>query len=389
MKIALGMIVYNEVKSVRKIVNELHNGVDEIIIVIDKPNKDILNEFNKIGEEYKCIIIESHGEECDRRNLYLEKTTCDWLITIDSDESISLDNLLKIKDFIVKGLPDNMGAIRLPIINYFGNGKWVTTFFPKIIRVNDNIRYNNSVQHTSVSNSIIQNNMIVGRFSQYIEHFGSLINKTEYYKREKRIYDMEGMLKKEQQSSFFYAMLAVEYISIGDIKNAFNYIQMSLRMPGDKDFGCYLEALIYYRLNLIWLAKEKLEKITKQTSFTAEAALLLADIDYREGKYTSSCERIRPYIEMHPDSVHLLVNYAAVMIKVDANKTIELLDQAIELLPSLKNSTIYKKGAEYNPYTFQDFFVSAYDNVFSIMSKAYNRLGKDIESKYWERYLEA
>lgn len=380
--IALGMIVYNEINETKAILDEIGNFFDEILIIVDNPTDETFLAFNELSKIYSCRIFSSTGLEYTRRNIYLNETKCDWIFTIDTDEKISLENLYKLKDFITT-LDQNVGAIRLPIINYFGRGRWSTTFFPKVIRCKINLEYSQHIHHTSVASSVYKNEMVFERSPYFIEHFGPLLGKNEYTKRLKRIKDMESKLNMIEPNSFFYSMIAVEYISLGDLENGLKYINTAINASGDKDFANFLKALINYRLNLTWIAKEELEQVSLQKSFCGEAAQLLADIDAREGNITSALQRIRPYVIKHNDNPSLLLNYASLLVEYDPKKAIEYGLKSLNIMPSLSNPLIYGSGAIYNPYSFQDTFVQAYDNIYSILSRAYMKVGNLNEYRYW------
>lgn len=383
--LALGMIVYNEINLVENILEKINLYVDEIIIVVDNPTKEMMSDFKILTLKYDCIIIPSNGDESERRNLYLENSSCSWLITIDSDELISKENIIEIKKFL-STLDNNIGAVRLPIINYFGYARWTTTFFPKLIKINSKIRYNNSIQHTSVSDSVTANGLKMSRYSKFIEHYGSLINKSELMKHQKRIQDLEQMIMKNQCSSFIYSMLALEYICVGMYEIAHKNISMALNKPGDRSFAIYLEALIYHRFHAHYLSKQKLEDILKTTVFTSEAAILLADLYIIKNDIISAEEKLKPFIEMHPDTPHLLINYAEIIKDVDPNMAIEYLERAISILPALKERKIYLDGAAYSPYFFQDNFLHTYTNVFVVLEQAYRKIGKIKDANFWNEH---
>jgi len=71
------------------------------------------------------------------------------------------------------------------------------------------------------------------------------------------------------------------------------------------------------------LAKKALLEVTSQKSFTAEAQLLLAELDNREGNSYSALNRVLPYLKMHPESVHLNLNCAALAVDIDPWKSIK------------------------------------------------------------------
>jgi len=352
---------------------------------LDNPNETVLHEFERISEKYECKLFPSDGPEYIRRNIYLENCTCNWILVLDVDEEITPKRVEKLKQELAN-VPKDVGAIRISILNYIGYGRWVTTFSPKIIRITNKIKYNEMIYHTTVTQSILENGMKLGRTSHFIEHFGPLYDENEFRKRLNRIHDMEHFVEKGKKDCLLFSMLAVEYISIGKIEKALEYIEKALSISADqdKDFPRFLKALIYYRLNLPWLAEKALLEVTNQKSFTAEAQLLLAELDNRQGNSYSALNRVLPYLEMHPESVHLNLNCAALAVDVDPWKSIKWSKIALELLPTLYCGDIYKKGADYNPYTFQDVFVSSYTNVFDILFRSYMNVGEIDKAKYWK-----
>ncbi len=382
-KLGLGMIVYNEIEQIDNLFSSISSEFEDIILVVDKADEEIKRKFNNICNKYNnSKVYYSNGLEYERRNIYLEKSNSDWILVLDSDEYISVDNINKIKTELGK-IKDNIGAIRASIFNYFGLGRWTTSFLPRIIKLEKYIKYNENIQHTSVSDSVLQNGMELDRSSSIIEHFGGL-NNNEIEKRKMRIQDMENFISNTTPKSFLYSMISLEYISIGDIKSALVQLDKSLDVNGDKDFTRYLKALINYRLNITWVAREQLERVSKQQSFCGEATILLADMDAREYKYSSALDRLKPYVNMHPNSVFLLINYAALAVNEEPYNTIAYCKRALELLPTLYDKKIYTNGAIFNPYKFQDTFVSCYTNIFSLLWHAYENIGDLQNRDYWQ-----
>jgi len=173
-KLALGMLAKDEISMISNKLKSIGNLFDERIIVLDNPSEDILHEFEQICEEYKCKLFFSDGLEYVRRNMYLENCSCDWVLVLDADEEISPKRIQKLKQEL-KNIPEDFGAIRVSVLNYIGYGRWVTTFSPKIIRISNKIKYNEMIYHTTVTQSILENGMKLGRTSHFIEHFGPTV----------------------------------------------------------------------------------------------------------------------------------------------------------------------------------------------------------------------
>lgn len=246
LKLGLGIIAKDEISVVSNKLKSIGNLFDEKIIVVDRPDKSILYEFMRVSEEYGCKLFFSDEPEYARRNMYLENCSCHWILALDTDEEISPERIQRIKQELID-IPENVGAIRLSVINYIGYGRWVTTFSPKVIRITDKIRYNDAIYHPTVTHSVLKNGIKIGRSPQFIEHFGPLYNKNEFKKRLDRIYAMKRTIKEDEQNCFLFSMLAVEYMSIGNIKDALKYIEIVLNMGDDqdKDLPRFLKALIF------------------------------------------------------------------------------------------------------------------------------------------------
>ena len=87
---------------------------DEIIVVLDK----CTDKSKAIARTHNAQIIEGSWDiEGDRRNLGLEKCSCEWVIELDADERITLELAQEIRHVIQTSTADTH---LIPFDNYIG-----------------------------------------------------------------------------------------------------------------------------------------------------------------------------------------------------------------------------------------------------------------------------
>ena len=108
----------NEERNVRECLESI-KWVDEIVVVDDKSN----DNTTKICREFAATIIlnDSKGSFHINKNLGLDSSRGDWILSIDADERVTPELSREIQDVIVSS--DNLGYY-INRKNYF-LGKWI------------------------------------------------------------------------------------------------------------------------------------------------------------------------------------------------------------------------------------------------------------------------
>lgn len=96
--IALNMVVYNESIRLKDALPKLRLLFDEIVI-IDQASCDDTVQIARMYADR--LIIDKHwGSSCYSRNLNLENTKNDWVLTLDADEEITPDFIGNMRSLV-------------------------------------------------------------------------------------------------------------------------------------------------------------------------------------------------------------------------------------------------------------------------------------------------
>jgi glycosyltransferase involved in cell wall biosynthesis len=111
--LSLCMIAKNEEKQIARCLGSAKNFVDEIIVVDTGSNDRTVEIAKQFGA--KVVSHEWKDDFSDARNVSLEHASGDWILVIDSDETISKEDLEKIRQLIKD---ENGDAYKLTQRNY-------------------------------------------------------------------------------------------------------------------------------------------------------------------------------------------------------------------------------------------------------------------------------
>ena len=73
-------------------------GVDEIIIVVDKIDQEIEDMVK--GFNVKLIEHEYNNSSAEQRNISIKNAKMDWILVLDADEILALDDLIELKGLV-------------------------------------------------------------------------------------------------------------------------------------------------------------------------------------------------------------------------------------------------------------------------------------------------
>ena len=126
--LSLCMIVKNEEKFLGQCLESVKDIVDEMIIV-DTGSEDRTVE---IAESYGAKVYHHpwQGSFSEARNHALQYATCDWILQMDADEQLEVQDIPIIKE-VVKGTQYN--AIYVALLNDSPEG-WTKHYFQRIYR---------------------------------------------------------------------------------------------------------------------------------------------------------------------------------------------------------------------------------------------------------------
>jgi len=94
------MIVKNEGNKIKDWIWKILHLFDDVVIVDTGSTDNTISELNQIWiNPISYNINHSDQRLVDARNLSIEKNKCEWILVLDGDETITADDIQKIKNF--------------------------------------------------------------------------------------------------------------------------------------------------------------------------------------------------------------------------------------------------------------------------------------------------
>src|SRR3989338_4807092 len=189
--ISLCMIVKNEADFLEQCLNSVKEIADEIIIV-DTGSTDSTKE---IAKKFNAKIIEHkwNNDFSEARNISLQNAAKDWILVLDADETISKEDLSRIKILIKNKEYDGYMLIQRTYTNDSSSQKWVASKndayeeskpyagwiysgITRLFRNKENMRFEYHV-HETVMNAIKKAKGKIGITQIPIHHYGKVRSK--------------------------------------------------------------------------------------------------------------------------------------------------------------------------------------------------------------------
>ncbi|MEA4841971.1 MAG: glycosyltransferase [[Clostridium] symbiosum] len=221
MKISLCMIVKNEEKYIAQCLKSAALLVDEIIIVDTGSTDNTL----EIASEFQPKIFR-HPWENDfgkARNHSLAQATGDWILVLDADESLYMEDIQKLKD-ILKQTKAN--GVSLKFHNFIDEGSEENYNTHMGVRIFKNhcFHYQGAIheQLMPINNTVAIN---IETTDVRVRHFGYLKSNSGKKKRERNIPIIQKLLDENPQDSFQLFNMGNEYMSDDDYNKALFYFE--------------------------------------------------------------------------------------------------------------------------------------------------------------------
>ncbi|WP_312047948.1 tetratricopeptide repeat-containing glycosyltransferase family 2 protein [Anaerotignum sp.] len=221
MKISLCMIVKNEEKYIAQCLKSASLLVDEIIIV-DTGSTDntiaIANEYHS-----KIIQIPWENDFGKARNHSLAQATGDWILVLDADESLYIEDIQKLKDILQQTKANGIGLKFHNFIDEGSEENYNTHMGVRIFR-NHCFHYQGAIheQLLPINNTVAIN---IEPTDVRVRHFGYLKSNSGKKKRERNIPIIQKLLDENPQDSFQLFNMGNEYMSDDDYSKALYYFE--------------------------------------------------------------------------------------------------------------------------------------------------------------------
>lgn len=267
MGISVCLIFRNNQDTIEKCLSSISNLADEIIAVntgSEDNSLEIVKKYNAKVYDFKW-----NDNYSDAKNFAKSKATQEWIFFIDTDESISIQDIDKIKALTKENFL-GFSLIQRNYTNEQGSFSWVSCFNDnyeeskiasgysprKMIRLFKNlpeIKFEEAI-HESPELSILKIGKIKDSFIP-IHHTGSLnkdLNKIRYY---------INIEKRNLKNDFFQDFqIASQLHSINELDEAIEWLRKSIEKNPSFEYSWLELGIILIKKNQLEEAKKALEK---------------------------------------------------------------------------------------------------------------------------------
>lgn len=232
-KISIVVPVYNTEKyvekSVRSIMGQTYRNI-EIICVNDGSTDNSQKILERLAKEDDRIFVyaKENGGPGDTRNLGIEKSTSEWVIFIDSDDTLREDAVEMVADAVMREEPD-MVHYGIQVVSSDGSTpskhdmSYYDIRYEGLIEINDSIIYR---QDVSASNKAFKKS-IINKYGIHFEkiHYEDFQFTIQYMSVISRVYFIKdklyNYLRRDgsiMDTTFAGSVRAIDHI------HAYNYI---------------------------------------------------------------------------------------------------------------------------------------------------------------------
>ncbi|MDX9703223.1 MAG: tetratricopeptide repeat protein [Candidatus Auribacterota bacterium] len=392
MKLSICMIVKNEQAFLDSCLMSLALYADEIIVA-DTGSYDNTIETAK---KYTPYVFEYQWNDdfAAARNTVMAKATGDWILVIDADEIISLQDHNKIRDMLKNSMADGYrfakrkyfrDAVGLsgwtPCIGEYPEEKGYPGYIPewqvRLFRNDPVIRFEGHV-HECVEYSMRRNDKKIVLSDVPIHHFSQM--KTDVQLAQKRqLYAKLGekKIRFNPMSAKAHYELGVQLLELGEIKQAtavflqtlkidYNHYEswemlgLAYKMSGepDKALSALNKAIeikpdnpytwnniasIYILCGEDAKARQALEKSLAINPLLPDSLYNMASLDYRQGNLEQAAAHVRSVLLLNERHFHGWVLEGQIAVaQNDLNKALSCFENALGINPECYEAYYYR-----------------------------------------------
>ncbi len=226
-RLSLAMIVKNEEKCIKRCLDSVQDLVEEIVIV-DTGSTDrtieICRSFNA-----QVLAYPWRNDFADARNFGLDKVKGDWILWLDADEEVAVED----RDLLNNpSLLEEYDAFSVPLINFYGDevdfDNVIRIAQPRIFRNSKGFRFENKI-HEWLNLSSAYARDRVGVINLKIYHYGYMdrtIEDKQKYERNVKLLLKE--LEEDGDNPWTRYYLASEYYRRRNFAQAFEELNQSI-----------------------------------------------------------------------------------------------------------------------------------------------------------------
>lgn len=372
------IIAKNEEFNIKQVIDSVRKFSNEVI-VIDNNSTD--NTASIAKQNGAFVFSYTGNEEHEQRNMYLKASTQEWIFVIDADERIDADSFIANDLEQIYKMPASILACYVPIIDFYGEGKWAKSTIVRLFRNLENLQYEDTRVHTSILTSIKTYNdnsldKCLSILKTPIYHLDGLqkersIKKRNIYKQ----YLLQSIekFKTTERELKFHNYLGFEYAAAEEYDKAFtefslvltnklnnNHILPFYYMSKIKLIQGEIDTANYYIERYLKLCKIGRSPFTREIliSRIQRGVIVKVDILIKMNK-VKDAEKLLYTLPETPENLinmYFLKKYQNIIEE-------DLLKRAVEKMPLLRYSQIYNPIFRPNIYEFQSEFLLIVTNI--------------------------
>jgi len=302
--ISLCMIVKNEEEHLPKALNSVKDAVDEIIIVDTGSTDNTVEIAKSFGA--RVYYYEWNNDFASARNEALKYATCDWILSMDADEEMKKEDIIKLKE-IIRNISNDFLGIALPVISKSEDNEETINYVIRVFKNRDDIRFRRKI-HEVVDYSIHDVGGKVLKLTDIsINHKGYENQKRimEKIERNSKILEEEFIANPDDPGILKY--LGDTYLLKGDIQRSIEFYTNVIDLAGDNIRHKYTKVSALLGLTKIYVSKNELEKakfyatkaIEEDPNFP-DSYFLLGNIYFTEKLYSEAYSTLKRVLEVDP-----------------------------------------------------------------------------------------
>jgi glycosyltransferase involved in cell wall biosynthesis len=245
-RLSLCMILCNEESFLENCLNSVLHFVDEIVIV-DTGSTDRTKEIcRRCGAQ--VYDFPWNGSFAQARNYGIERATGDWILWLDADEELEIEN----EPLWNKTLQDDKHSILgIPIINYYGDrqidsNKAYLLAQHRLFRNGMGLRFVNDIHEQLDVREVLGDFAEAGMLPAVVHHYGYLDSVAIAKNKHER--NMAMLIKareKPEHSPWVEYHIASEHYRVKEYAKAFEQVNLSIQNFIDKN---QIPPSLFYKL---------------------------------------------------------------------------------------------------------------------------------------------
>ncbi|MFB5269916.1 glycosyltransferase [Paenibacillus enshidis] len=228
--ISLCMIVKNEEKYLPKCLSSVQRIVDEIIIVDTGSTDDTVSIAKAFGA--KVIQMPWQDSFADARNRSIEEATGDWILWLDADEEMDVDESDKLKELLTRDAvrEQRIEGIQFMFWNHLEGGGLEHNYLLRMVRNRPQYRFEGRI-HEQILPIMLKFNprLQLGQVDIHVHHYGYLVkNVVDQDKTRRNITLLQQSMAEYPEYSYYFYYLGVELYRMNELEGALRNINVFL-----------------------------------------------------------------------------------------------------------------------------------------------------------------